>query len=232
MTRTIDNNPIGPAPIDVVHLIRLKYWDGAAEQEVRLTDAVSDLDIDINPTSTVETWTGSGVLFSISSVAESADLDEPGVDLVFDGVDQAIISVIMNNNFRGRQIEVWRVWLDPALGTQVATAKPIKLFDGFQNEQYSVSESFTFGPDAVQVATRAVGSVSRLNNRRNVLTNPISHNEMLDEASLVTGDTFFQNVSAIQGREIFWGRKGHQPPSGAEPWNGYIPFNPDLLGAP
>lgn len=216
--RTLNNNPTGTDSINVAHLIRLKYWDGGAEQEIRLTDAVDTLDIDLNTGNNVETWQGTGLLFSIAMVEESSDLDAPGVDIVFDGVDQSIISIIMNNDFRGREAEVWRVWLDPALGTQVATANPVQLFSGLQNEAYTITESFNIDdPNAVVVGTRLVGSISRVSDQSNVLSSTISHNEMNERAGLATGDTFFQNIPVIDGVEIFWGRKGPLTPYYARP---------------
>lgn len=206
--REVNDNLIDPVSRNVVHLIRLKYWDGGAEQEIRLCDAVDDLDIDVNPPSTVETWTGSGVLLSISSVSESGDLDEPGVDITLDGVDTAIISIILGNDFRGRQVEIWRVWLEHLTGKQATTpqAKPLLIFDGFQNAPYKFSETFTDDVSSVSVSTRVVGSVSAIGYNRSIASNPTSHNEMLERAGLSTGDTFFQNVAALENKEIYWGR--------------------------
>lgn len=228
MVRAINNNPIGPTNVDVVQLIRLKYWTGSVENEIRLCDASSDLDINVG--AGLETWIGSGLLISISAVDESSDLDESGVDLAFDGVDQSIISIILNNHFRGREVEVWRVWLEPSTGKQQTTpsvATPILMFKGFQNETYQIGESFTDNPDAVAVSTRIVGSISRVADQREVRSNMMSHNEMIENAGLTDGDTFFQNVPRIDGVEIFWGRKGESTrwglndgyePSGVPPW--------------
>ncbi len=206
MARSVNDNPIGPLSTNVVHLIRLKYWDGAAEQEVRLTDAVDDLSIDVG--GGAETWTGSGLLLSISPVSESGDLDEPGVDIALDGVDTSIISIILGNDFRGRQVEIWRVWLEHLTGKQATspTATPLLIFDGLQNAPYKFSETFSDDVSSVSVSTRAVGSISTIGYNRAISTNPTSHNEMLERAGLTTDDTFFQNVSALENAEIFWGR--------------------------
>lgn len=205
MPRDVAGNELGPTPKDVVHLIRIKYWDGALEQEVRLTDAISDLSIDVG--SGAETWTGTGLLLSIGAVDESADLDAPGIDIAFDGVNQSIISVIANNQFRGRAITIWRVWLDPATGLIKSPGTgPVQIFDGYQNEPYSISESFTEQPDVVAVSTRAVGAISRITKLRSVKTNLTSHREMLEAAGLSFSDTFFQHVPGLEGKEIYWGR--------------------------
>lgn len=207
MVRVLNDNPVGLTSKDVVHLIRLKYWDGGAEQEIRLCDAVEDLSIDVG--SGLETWTGSGLLLSISPVTESPDLDEPGVDISLDGVDTAIISIILGNDFRGRQVEIWRVWLEQLTGKQATgpSATPLLIFDGLQNQPYRIAESFDdFGVSTVSVSTRAVGSVSTTSYNRSIATNPTSLNEMLERAGLTTGDTFMQNVAALENLEIFWGR--------------------------
>lgn len=203
--RDIKGNPVGPAPKDVVHLIKLKYWDGATEQSVLLTDAVDDLTFDVG--AGPETFQGTGLLLSIGTTSESSDLDAPGVDIVFDGVSQTIISVIANNQFRGRPVTVWRVWLDPDTGEIASPGTgPVMLFDGFQNEPYTISESFTEDPDAVSVSTRAVGSLVTTTRNRAVKSNPVSHNEMLESAGVATGDTFFRHVSSLQNKEVYWGR--------------------------
>lgn len=220
--RDLNDNYVGPEAREVVHLVELAYWDGATEQIVRLTDASQDLDLSVDGGATTPTWVGTGVFISIGDVDESSDLDAPGVDIVFDGVNQSIISVIANNQFRGRPIKLWRVWLDSETGEMAGPGvdpQPLAIFDGFQNEAYQIGESFTEEPEAVRVSTRAVGAISRLGKIRGVKTNTVSHNEMLESAGVATGDTFFGNVPGLQGKEIYWGRD--------EPGSRRYLFNPD-----
>lgn len=204
MARTTGTNPISDTNAEVVHLVRLKYWTGAAENEVRLASSVSDLDIDVGQGAGTETWQGSGLLLSVGSTDESTDLDTPGFDLTLDGVDQTIISIIMQNDFRGRKAECWRAWINRTTGAVVDT--PIMLFDGYQNDPYTVSESMTEEPDAVSVGTRIVSRLTKLSHVRPIKSQTTSYNEMLERAGLSTGDTFFQNVPAIMDREVYWGR--------------------------
>ncbi len=209
MERELKDNPVGLDAVHIEHLARIFYWDGGNEQEIRLTSAVTDLSIDVGDGAGPETWTGSGIFMSVSGVDESVDLDAPGMDIIFDGVDTTISAIIMGNDFRGRQITIWRVWIDPTTGLIKSPGTgPIQLFDGFQDEGYIIGETLTDNPDLVSVSTRAVGLMSRVVDESLVKTNVTSHNEMLERAGLSTGDTAMQNVVAIAGVEIFWGRKG------------------------
>lgn len=190
----------------VEHVIKLNYYNGSTEQTLKLSTASQDIDVDVG--SGTETFSGTGVLMGISNIDESADMDAPGVDITFDGVDQTIISVILSNQFRGRKIKAWRIWLDPSDGSVLES---IMVFDGYQNEAYSVSESQTELPDAVAVSTRCVSRLTKFNATRSVKTNVTSHNELLERAGVATGDLGFEFVPAIQDKEVYWGRSAPVP---------------------
>lgn len=205
MARSTGTNPVSADVATTIHLVELKYWNGATENTLRLTDAVSNIDADVG--AGVVTFQGTGVLFSIGKFSESTDMDEPGVDIAFDGVDQTIISVIMNNQFRGRKITVWRAFLDEATGQLEDT--PILLFDGYQNSPYSIGESMTDEPDAVSVTTRGVSRLTLLGSNRPVKTNVLGHRDMLRRWSYYAGaldSTLFVTASTVEGRRVFWGK--------------------------
>lgn len=189
------------------YLVRLKYWNGASQSEVKLTDAPVDLSVDVG--SGAETWTGTGLLMSVSAVSEGSDLDVGGVDIVFDGVSQAVIAIVMSNGFRGQPISVYKVWVNSD-GSVAGT--PALLFSGYQNAPYSIGETGTDNPDAVSVSTRATNRLTSLQNENVVLTNPQSHLAYTQRAGLADlTANFWIFVPEITGLAIYWGELG--PPS-------------------
>lgn len=202
MTRTVPSVTVDDVGVSV-YLVRANYWDGAAQQEIRLTDAPVDLSVDVG--SGAETWTGTGLLMSVSAVTEGSDFDISGVDITFDGVDQTIISVIMGNQFRGQPIEIYKVWYD--IDTAAIVGSPLMLFKGYQNEAYAIGETNTDNPDSVAVSTRAISLMSRVENENAVLTNPVSHLNMLTRGGLAdTTANFWTIVPSLVGQDVYWGQ--------------------------
>lgn len=186
-----------------IYLLRIAYWDGAA-QEVRLTDAPIDVSVQVD--ASPETWTGTGLLMSVANVSEGSDLDISGVDLIFDGVDQTVIAILMSNQFRGQPIEVWKAWFNASSGSVIGS--PMLLFKGYQNEAYTIGETSTENPDAVSVSTRAISRMSRITAENVVLTNPVSHLNMLVRGGLTdTTANFWAIVPTIINKDVYWGQE-------------------------
>jgi hypothetical protein len=202
MTRTVSAATTDDTGTSI-HLVRINYWDGAAQQEVRLTDAPMDVSVTVG--AVPETWVGAGILMSVANVTEGSDFDVSGLDIMFDGVNQTVIAIIMNNHFRNQPIEIWKAWFDNASGAVVGS--PMLLFKGHQNEAYTIGESSTDAPDAVSVSTRAISLLSRVNSENVVLTNPVSHLNMLIRGGLSdTTANFWAIVPTIVGIDIYWGQ--------------------------
>ena len=147
MSRDIGGNPVTDDRGVSVYLLRISYWDGATTEEVLFTDAPVTLSVDVNEGAGAETWLGTGILVSVSTVTEGTDLDATAVDLTFDGVDTSVIAIILGNQFRSQPIEIWKAWYDPDDASISGT--PILYFRGYQNDPYSVGETSTDLPDAV-----------------------------------------------------------------------------------
>jgi hypothetical protein len=185
----------------VIDFVRAYYWTGSVESNIKLCTAAHDIDINIG---SVETFVGTGILLTMSEVEETGDYDAVGVTITFDGVDQSVVALIMQNQFIGRKIEMWRAWFDDDTGLIIGT--PLKLFDGVQNDPYTIVSSQEFSDvGASTVSTRAVTKLTRVQYRSNVQSNESSHNEMIKRAGGTTGDTFFQNVPSLNSRSIDWG---------------------------
>jgi hypothetical protein len=203
-----------------VYLIRLQYWDGAVTQEVRLTDAPMDLDVQVDATEGIVTWTGTGLLMSVTAVSEGSDLDIGSVNLTFDGVNQTIISVIMGNQFRNQKAEIYKAWYDSATGA--IQGSPITMFIGYQNEPYTIGETSTDDADAVSVSTTVISRVTKTTSENVVLTNMDSHFKYIQRAGLLdTTAEFFYYTPSLIGESITWGGRTLHPNAGS-----YIPKGP------
>jgi hypothetical protein len=182
--------------------MRINYWDGAVQQEVRLTDAPVDLSVDVG--GGTETWAGTGLLMHVSRVIEGDDMDATGVDITFDGVDQTVIAILMSNQFRGQPIEVYKVWYNEATGAVIGT--PLTLFIGYQNDPYTIGETSTDNPDAVSVTTRGINRLTKVTAENVTLSNPYSHLGYLNRGGVAdTTASFWIMVPEIMGLDINWG---------------------------
>lgn len=188
----------------IVYLIQLESSGGT----VRLTTAPLDMAWD------GQTWEGIGGALTFGGVEEGPEASAQGVELTLSGVDQTIIAVLLSNNMRGREVRIWLAHLADA-GTIVPD--PLEIFRGFQNSEYTITDSRDpEQPGTVVVKTRVQSRLSVLGKPTPVRTNEVSHNDMLKRAALATGDTFFRNVGSIVGGDIRWGM----------PWPYHIGDNP------
>lgn len=192
-----------------VYLVRLQYGDGVGGiTDTRFTNAPLTLNVDVGDGSGAQDFIGTGFLVNVSEVTESADLDSHGVDVVFDGIDQTIISIIMANHFRGQKSWIYKAWYDTASGAVLGSA--VLVFDGYQNERYTIGETSTDLPDVVQVSTRMVSRVTRVGDERLVTSNIVSHNELLERGGITPANTdgFWRWVPNLMNKDITW---GHRP---------------------
>ena len=151
-----------------------------------------------------QTWEGIGGTLAFSGVEETADPAGQGVELTLAGVDQTIISALLQNQFRGYEVRIWLAHL-AANGTIIAD--PIEIFRGRQLSDYRITEERATDKSAgtVTVVTRVQSRLAILRHAQPVFTSETSHNDMLKRAGLTIGDTFFRNVPAIAGKTLKWG---------------------------
>lgn len=184
----------------VVRLLELVHSGGT----VRWTTAAQDISWD------GQTWTAIGGALSIGGTTEHGrDLRVEGIPAVLSGVDGSIISIVMSNHFRGREVTVWRAHLSDG----AIVADPLEEFRGFQNTTYRIEDApsdIGGGPGGVTVRTRWVSRLALLNRRNSVRTNVHSHRDMLRRAGL-TGTALDDSImkhlpSSIEAlRNLRWG---------------------------
>lgn len=161
------------------------------------------------------TWVAVGGNLTIGGTQERW---EPGsaMRLSLSGVDAALLALILQLQYRGRQAKVWWTHWDPTTGTVVSD--PILLFTGNLNDAFDIQEhvSEDLGAEdggAIDITTRVTERTSDVGRLRGVRTNVHSH-----QASGIpnsSDDTFFQTVATLPGKRIFWGTDA--------PYTGTIP---------
>lgn len=196
MTRTL-NSPVGDERGEFTYLYEINHSGGT----IRITSSSSDL------TALSETWTAVGGALIHSSAPDTADRKGQGVQLTLFGVSQTIISLIQNNQFRGRLIRIYLMHFDPDLGLQTA---PDLIFQGRQNGDYKITEDRdpddTTSGGRVTVTTRITADLASINIRQSCRTNVHSHEEFLRRGGVVSpDDKFFERVTTIMNQTIFWG---------------------------
>lgn len=193
-----------------VVLLEFTTFDGTSTSKTRLTTAAFDVDATVD--GTTQTFTGAGGFVDWSGTAEGGDRKD-GVEVALSGVDQALISKLLNNFFKGQPAQIWVAWLDESTGTVIDS--PLKVFRGLQNTRFEATEDWGEGGEAGQAELRTT-LVSKRRTSENLSLNPTptDHNRMLARAGLATGDLFFNVLPSIVGKEIFWGREAPDSATG------------------
>jgi len=91
---------------------------------VRKTDNSFDIVDDIEGSS--QTYNADGTLLGVGNVPESNAPIKNSIDIIFSGVDQSLISTVLNNDVLGIEVKVYRAVIS---GTS-AIADPFLLFHG------------------------------------------------------------------------------------------------------
>jgi hypothetical protein len=174
------------AVAEAVHFVALEFSTGTLYLSTGAVDV----------TWNAHTWVAVGGALELGAVQETGDTSAQALDLTLAGVDQTVVVALFGAGYRGRAVTVYRAYLDAATGTVVGT--PLTLFAGIQRGAYTVEESRTHAGGAVTVRT-TVQTVLATQRVRGIQANLVSH------AQVYTGDTFFQNVAALQNIEVYWG---------------------------
>jgi hypothetical protein len=168
-----------------VYLIKLDYSGGT----IYLTTGSRDLSWDS------QTWDAAGGALSIGTVEDAPD-SRAGLQIAIGGVDQTVVGILLNQNYRGRLAQVWQAILDPDVGDVVGV---IPLFEGFQLDNYEVTERAERGkPITCTITTRVLHRLATAE-FRGIRANVHSHQKYYPN------DTFFQHVASLASRKIYWG---------------------------
>ena len=196
MTRTL-NSSIDDERSEFTYLYEIFHSGGV----IRLTNASRDV------VALSETWTAVGGALLHGSVPDVADRKAQGVELSLFGVSQTVISLIQNNQFRGRLIQIYLIHADPDTGV---FGTPDLIFRGRQNHDYKIKEDrdhdSTESGGTVTVKTRISSDLAAINGKVSCRCSVPSHEEFLRRSGVgAPNDRFFDRVLSIMGAQIFWG---------------------------
>lgn len=138
------------------------------------------------------TWVGGSGVLSISSSVEGSDLGANGVSVTFDGLDSSIVSIALQENYRGRFCKIF-------LGALGVDNQPVsdlyQLFLG-RMDTMSIAENG-------QVATIQLTIENALIDLEKPRVRKLTNEEQLNRYS---GDNSLEVIAALQDKEISWGR--------------------------
>lgn len=202
MTRTLSGGETSESGVEVVWLMESVFWDGTSEVILRFTTAADDLTVDADGDGTAETYTGGvGDFLSWGGATETQDQRAQGTEVKFSGVSTDVMSTLLNNDFRGRRMRIWRGQVSggDVVDTRLA-------WRGKQLEDYTIEEQRPDDeekPITVEITTRVVSPVAALQSTNAVYTTTQSHDAMLARAGLSVGDTAYRYLPGLD--RFFWG---------------------------
>ena len=166
------------------HLVYLGF-----STPVRKTDNAFTLTSSIEGSS--NTYNADGTLIGIGNVPESNAPIKNSIDIMFSGVDQSLISTVLNNDVLGTDCKVWR----GVISSGALIADPFLLFHGnladFAIDDNGSNASLGF------TITNHFGNFEKVNGRTTSDTSQQRY--FLNDKGM--------EFSALNVRDIKWGRK-------------------------
>ena len=139
-----------------------------------------------------ETWTGTGLMLSISPAEETAEIRATGISIVLSGIPSAIISIALGEDYQGRAARVYVGAFDASTGAVITD--PILAFQG-QIDTMPIEESGDTATIVLTVESRLI-QLEKASLRRYTAQ---------DQKVEFPNDTGFDHVAAIQDVQIVWG---------------------------
>lgn len=145
-------------------------------------------DLDFIEDEQIRVYTGSGSLLSVSKIDESLDLKAGKLTVVLNGIDPAIISIALTENYQGRKMSLW---LGALNANEILIDAPLLVFTGkmdvmtLSDDNVSATVELTIENEFIELA--------RSKERR--YTDE-------DQELKFPGDRFFEFVPSVQQKEI------------------------------
>jgi len=170
--------------------------------DLYLTTASQDITTPAGtPLTGSQTWTAVGGALSVAQVPERGAFEVTEVEVKLSAVDTSIVTALLSNNYRGRNIRVWLLCLNDTTGAVVDT---VERFRGRMTGGFSVTEERGGDQPTATISLRCFDWLADLMQRRGIVTNQESHQ------LVSTGDTFFAIVPLLQLRRVTWGNTTFQ----------------------
>jgi len=137
-------------------------------------------------------WTGAGALIGVGALEETSDVVASGTNVSLSGVPLDLISLAIEEARQGSPGRIWLALLTPE---RKVIANPVQAFSG-RLDVPEISEDGSTCTITISYESRLID----LNTPRNWR---YTHES---QQVLFPGDRGFEHVTAIQDREITWGR--------------------------
>ncbi len=140
-----------------------------------------------------EDYTGAGHLLSFDDIEETQKIEARGITTSLSGIPSSMIAIALAEEYQGRKVTTDLAFLE-ADGTVIAD--PYRFFKGKADVM-----SITDGAETATISLTAENDIIallRVNERRRTSE---------DQKLTYPDDTFFDNVAALQSKEILWGGK-------------------------
>ena len=183
MTRDITAGMIAEITADKltpITLVKFEFDSG----DVTLWDGIGDLSW------SGDTYTGSGGLLAMSPIIESGDLVANSVEFVLSGIDAAIVSTALSEDYQGRPVSMWRGAFD---SSRAIIADPILIFAGTMDVMPIRDEGATATVSVV--AESEIRSLTRASTRKWT---------SMDQKAFYPNDKGFDEVPQIQDDSVLW----------------------------
>ncbi len=145
-----------------------------------------------NLTALGETWTGTGLMLSISPMEETAEIRATGINIVLSGIPSAVVSIALAEDYQGRSASVYVGAFDAS--TAAVVTDPIKGFEGIIDTM-PIEENGETATIVVSVESRLIRLEEAARRRYTAQ----------DQKVEFPNDTGFDHVAAIQDVQIVWG---------------------------
>ena len=165
------------------HLVYLGF-----STPVRKTDNGFTLTSSVEGSS--QTYNADGTLLGVGNVPEANTPIKNSIDLMFSGVDQSLINVVLTNDVLGADIKVWR----GVISSGALVADPFLLFHG-SLEDFAIDDNGTSASLGIS-ATNHFGNFEKVNGRTTSDSSQQRH--FLNDKG--------QEFSALTLRDIKWGK--------------------------
>lgn len=139
-----------------------------------------------------QTYTGTGNLLIIEGLEEVSDLSARGTTLTLNGLDSAIVSYALTEEYQGRLVTIY--W---GVGSET-----VEVFSGFMDKM-TIQDTGETSTISLTVESRLV-VLERSSVRRYTRE---SHAAVRSSKSLSGSDTFFDWTTQLQDKQIVWGRE-------------------------
>jgi hypothetical protein len=181
-------NEVTAEALAPVFLIKLEYADG----DLNLWTGYGPL------VWNGETWTGTGTLLGLEPIQETADMKSVGLSATLTGIPEDIRALALNAaaNIEDGEATVWLgcIW-EAASRMKELVYDPYQIFKGRMDVPSLVADG------KATIVRQSMESILA-DLERPKLRNYSSEDQKLDYPT----DTFFDFVSALQNKQITWGR--------------------------